>query len=194
MTIISIIFATTPQFDFSKKDGGLPWPPVSSDMTFFKNITIGNGNNAVIMGKNTFDTLNNKPLPKRSNIIVSKSLYDQRQNNLKNNHNLQGMNFSYYIKQCLEDALHFCKNNYITSGKGYDEVFIIGGSSLIQEALNSGKVDNIYINIISGEVIKHIDINNTIKFYYSIPSYFQLSDTSYTTTLSNLENKFHTQE
>jgi len=194
MTIISIIFATTPQFDFSKKDGGLPWPPVSSDMTFFKNITIGNGNNAVIMGKNTFDTLNNKPLPKRSNIIVSKSLYDQRQNNLKNNHNLQAFDFSYYIKQSLEDALNFCKNRYLTSGKGYDEVFIIGGSSLIQEALNSGKVDNIYINIISGEVIKYIDINNSIKFYYSIPSYFQLSDTSYTTTLSTLENKFHTQE
>jgi hypothetical protein len=134
------------------------------------------------MGKNTFDTLNNKPLPKRSNIIVSKSLYEQRQNNLKNNHNLQGMNFSYYIEQSLEDALNFCENKY-------NEVFVIGGSSLIQEALNSGKVDNIYINIISGEVIKHIDVNNTIKFNYSIPSYFQISDTSYTTTLTNLENK-----
>ena len=55
----------------------LPWK-LSSDMNRFKNLTIGDGNNAVIMGRNTWESLPQKfkPLPKRSNIVLS-TKYDK---------------------------------------------------------------------------------------------------------------------
>ena len=37
------------------KDGSLPWK-IKEDMQFFSKLTKGNGNNAVIMGKNTWES------------------------------------------------------------------------------------------------------------------------------------------
>ena len=64
----------------------LPWK-LSQDMNRFKNLTIGNGNNAVVMGKNTWESLPQKykPLPKRANIVLS-TKYD---NLFNNKHNIQ---------------------------------------------------------------------------------------------------------
>lgn len=50
------------------KDGKLPWH-YSSDLKFFKETTSGN---AVVMGRKTFESIG-KPLPKRLNIILSRS-------------------------------------------------------------------------------------------------------------------------
>ena len=60
----------------------LPWK-LSQDMNRFKNLTIGNGNNAVVMGKNTWESLHQKykPLPKRANIVLS-TKYDNLFNNI----------------------------------------------------------------------------------------------------------------
>lgn len=49
------------------KGGKLPWH-YSADMKFFKETTTGN---AVVMGRNTWLTLN-KPLPNRLNIVLSR--------------------------------------------------------------------------------------------------------------------------
>jgi len=43
-------------------------------MKWFKDVTIGNGNNAVVMGRKTWESLGKKPLKDRLNIIVSKSI------------------------------------------------------------------------------------------------------------------------
>ena len=50
----------------------LPWQ-LSADLKKFKELTIGNGNNAVIMGRNTWASLPSryKPLPKRENIVLT---------------------------------------------------------------------------------------------------------------------------
>ena len=50
----------------------LPWR-ISADMNFFKYLTIGNKNNAVVMGKNTFESLP-QPLKNRDNIVVSTTI------------------------------------------------------------------------------------------------------------------------
>ena len=34
---------------------------------YFRNMTIGNGNNAIVMGRKTFDSMNNRALQKRRN-------------------------------------------------------------------------------------------------------------------------------
>ena len=55
------------------KDGELPWPHNSADLKWFKEITTGG---VVVMGKSTWDSLPFKPLPKRENIIVTRSNQD----------------------------------------------------------------------------------------------------------------------
>lgn len=65
------------------KDGGIPWR-IPGDMQFFKRETQLapiDKVNVVIMGKNTWDSLNRKPLPNRFNIVVSKTLFDEEKKN-----------------------------------------------------------------------------------------------------------------
>ena len=55
-------------------ESDLPWNlPV--DLARFKRLTIGAGNNAVLMGRATWDTLppNCQPLPRRKNIVFTRS-------------------------------------------------------------------------------------------------------------------------
>ena len=60
-----------------KKNGiglnnALPWK-FKKDMHFFREMTKGDGNNAIVMGKNTYLSINNK-LPDRDNLVLSTSL------------------------------------------------------------------------------------------------------------------------
>ena len=58
---------------FIGKNGELPWR-LSADMSRFRNLTIADGYNAVIMGRKTWDSLPAayKPLPERLNIVMSR--------------------------------------------------------------------------------------------------------------------------
>lgn len=50
------------------KDGGIPWH-ISEDMKRFKALTLGH---TVVMGRKTWDSLPNKPLPGRVNVVVTR--------------------------------------------------------------------------------------------------------------------------
>lgn len=50
------------------KDGELPWPKNADDLRWFKTCTEGG---VIVMGKTTWDSLPNKPLPKRNNVVVT---------------------------------------------------------------------------------------------------------------------------
>ncbi len=52
----------------------LPWH-LKKDLVRFKKLTIGDGDNAVIMGRNTWNSLPKKwkPLPKRTNIVLTRT-------------------------------------------------------------------------------------------------------------------------
>lgn len=54
-------------------NNSLPWN-IKEDLVNFSKITKGNGNNAIVMGKNTWLSIRSKPLPKRDNLILSSSL------------------------------------------------------------------------------------------------------------------------
>ena len=51
------------------RDGGLPWH-ISSELKRFKAITMGK---PIIMGRKTWDSLPKKPLPGRTNIVITRS-------------------------------------------------------------------------------------------------------------------------
>ena len=97
------------------KDGDLPWQ-LSADMAHFKKITQGAGNNAVIMGRKTWDSIPDKyrPLPGRLNVVLS------RQKDLE-------LPDGALLANQLNDALAGCKD--------CKEVFVIGGGAIYEQAL-----------------------------------------------------------
>jgi len=51
------------------KDGHMPWPKISSDLTRFKHLT---ENGIVVMGRGTWESSDMPtPLPKRRNVVIS---------------------------------------------------------------------------------------------------------------------------
>ena len=105
----------------------LPWN-IIEDMKRFVKITKGSGNNAVIMGRNTHESIG-KVLPDRLNIVLSTT---------KEFPDLE-------TYKSLEDALELCREKHI------DEVYIIGGQSVYEEALNKRLVHKIYATEINKE-------------------------------------------
>lgn len=90
-------------------DGKMPWH-LPADLVHFKKSTMGS---PVIMGRKTYDSIG-KPLPGRRNIILS------RDENLF----IAGCD----VVQGLDEALKRVES-------GVDEVFIIGGQQLYEQAL-----------------------------------------------------------
>lgn len=52
------------------RDGDLPWR-LPEDLKWFKKLTLGH---PIVMGRKTMDSLGGRPLPKRRNLVVSRSL------------------------------------------------------------------------------------------------------------------------
>ncbi len=86
----------------------MPWH-LSADLKHFKQITMGS---PIIMGRKTFEAIG-RPLPGRTNIIVSRNPQYQAENCL--------------LFPQLEAALNHCQQ--------HDEVFIIGGATLYEQTL-----------------------------------------------------------
>ena len=112
------------------RDNKLPWN-IPSDLKHFSQLTRGKGNNAVVMGKNTWESLPKKPLPKRDNLILSTTL-DLEIGEPKNN----------YVKT-FSDIMSldkFCEK------QKYDTVWIIGGSNVYEQFLEHVRLKQIYLS------------------------------------------------
>ena len=137
--LINIIVA------FSKNMGiglnnSLPWN-IPSDLKKFRDLTIGDGNNAVIMGKNTWNSLPLSYLKKRDNLILSSTL------NIDKSFVDEKTSKTYTVKSfCnIDNIIEYCSN------KNYDNIWIIGGSKVYNEFLN-------YNNEIVNEIVNEIYI------------------------------------
>ena len=114
---------------------GLPWR-LSSDMTRFKQLTEGDGFNAVIMGRKTWDSLPEqyRPLPERLNIVMSRDTGWEE----------DGAEVALYIGRAIE----------IAYADGCEECSIIGGAQIYQMFLD--RVNEIHVTTVqttkSGEV------------------------------------------
>ena len=106
------------------KDNELPWNIISEDMKMFSKLTKGNGNNAIIMGKNTYNSIG-KALPARTNIVLSTSLCQSDFNNIT-------------IMSNIDNCIKFCNN------KKFDEVWIIGGETVYKDFLKLNIINFIY--------------------------------------------------
>jgi len=124
---ISIIAAVT-QNRVIGKDNDLPWR-LPDDMKYFMNTTSGHH---VIMGRKNYESLPDKfkPLPKRTNIVVT------RQPDFK----APGCT----IVNSIESGIEIARKNNET------EVFVIGGAQIYEQALPTA--DFLYLTEIKAEI------------------------------------------
>lgn len=108
------------------KDNNLPWH-FKTDLRYFSKKTKGDGNNAILMGKNTWLSLPRRPLPNRDNFVLSTTL-----------------NIDNCFKSINEAKEYFNNHNY-------DEIWIIGGSSIYEQFINDQDVKKIYVSEIKKE-------------------------------------------
>ena len=105
----------------------LPWH-MPADMKYFKNTTLGH---TIIMGRKTFESIGSKPLPHRTNIVLSRTPQHTSHPNC-------------YFFTSLEKALEKAEN--IPNQKA----FIIGGSEIYKNAIPL--VDILHITLIHTHV------------------------------------------
>lgn len=99
------------------KDGGIPWN-YKDDMKHFKKMTTGH---FVIMGRKTFESMGNKQLPKRNNIIVSSKCILSSDSNFE------------YVQinvGTLSDALYAASSDVENK-----DIWLIGGTSIYEEGM-----------------------------------------------------------
>lgn len=113
------------------KQNSLPWPRNAADMKMFKRLTCGNGNNAVVMGYNTWKSLpsDRRPLVDRMNIVLTKKLLVSDEPSLC------------FVKSFDEISV-FLKN----SVREYDELWIIGGKTVYETSINHFQVSEVHLS------------------------------------------------
>lgn len=115
-------------------DNHIPWD-VPEDRKHFAEITIGNGNNAVIMGRNTWESLSQRPLPNRINIVLSRNPKIA----------IEGA----HLCRSLQDAIDQAKS------LACDEIYVIGGEHVYREAIDHPDCDAILLTLIKWPPAAH---------------------------------------
>lgn len=112
------------------KDGQMPWN-LPQDLKRFRELTVGEGHNAVLMGHSTWLSLPERfrPLPKRLNLVLS------RQERV-----LEGA----LVVASWEDAL--------AKAQGCEWLWVIGGAQVYAQALKLGCVERIELTRVEGDL------------------------------------------
>ena len=119
--IISLIAAMGKNRVIGNK-GKLPWH-MPADMKYYREKTEGK---PIIMGRKTFDSMDNKPLPNRTNIIIT--------------HDMDYKAEGAIVVHSADEALKAAGNA--------EEVMIIGGSHIYKEFLP--RANRVYLTVIDG--------------------------------------------
>lgn len=116
----------------------------SDDLKIFKQKTI---NNIVVMGRKTFESLNSKPLPNRTNIIISKTLKNPTNN-------------SYKIFENINEVFKIDNQK---------NIFIIGGKQIF-EYFND-YYDELHLTKIKDNFTENYDITKSIKLNIDLKNF-----------------------
>ena len=121
--MVSIIVAIAQNGTIGDKNA-LLWH-IKEDMRFFRTTTSGH---AVIMGRKTFESLGSRPLPKRTNIVITRT-----------ERTFDGA----LTAHSLEEAIKLAGED--------EEIFIIGGAQIYREAL--AVADRMYITHVEHDYV-----------------------------------------
>lgn len=123
--IISLVVAASNN-NVIGKDDQLLWH-LPKDMKFFKNVTWGM---PVVMGRKTFGSIGNKPLPGRKNIVITR----------QPGWNAEGVS----VVNSVDAAVS------LAGGLNYKEIFIIGGGQIYMIAFD--RANKIYMTRVHAEL------------------------------------------
>ena len=130
----------------------IPWR-LPEDLNRFKKFTIGSGNNAIVMGRNTWESI--PFLTNRDHLILSTTL---KLDYIKDGNIVKTFN-------CVEIMIKFYKE------RNYDKVWIIGGNQIYDYFMKANILDYIYITYID-------DKYNCDTFFPTLPeNYFAIQKT-----------------
>ena len=115
---MDIIIAADKEWNIGKEGKLLANLP--TDLKRFKKITEGH---VIIMGRKTFDSLPNGPLPNRINVVIT-SRGDDLPEGVFNYNSVEAL---------LEDLNQFILNNFATGW--FPNFYVIGGGNLIEQML-----------------------------------------------------------
>lgn len=152
--LINIIAAVDDNLGIGK-DNSMPWHS-SEDLRFFSKTTIGDGNNAILMGRRTWEAIGKKPLPKRFNAILS-STEVIADNSIDS--------ASVYIN--IDSAIRDC------SEQNFSELWIIGGSTIYEAFMNTS-----LSNIVNKCLLTQIEGTYECDTYFPAHPDWAVEDTS----------------
>ena len=109
------------------KDGKLPWH-ISEDLKNFKKLTSGS---AILMGRNTWESLPVRPLPERRNIVLS-------------HQEIPEVECYTSVEECIETL----------DGDGIEKLFVIGGTTVYRNFIH--RADELHITHVD-ELTEGID-------------------------------------
>ena len=128
---------------------------LKNDMYRFRNLT---KNQCIVMGRNTWEAIGSKPLPKRLNVIISSQDLDINYPNVK-------------VFKSFEQMFEELKN------EDFREYFFIGGAKLIESFHKQQRVfDKMYLTVINGNAMTKKSKNfEQITIYLPLHKYSILS-------------------
>ena len=133
-------------------NNNMPWK-LKDDLKVFKEKTVGNLKNCVIMGKNTWNSI--RVLEKRDILILSSTL---KVDYTLNMHNIV-KSFSN-----IDDLLKFIKT------KNYEDCWVIGGSTIYKQFLELNLIKYFYITLINEEYKCDTYLQSIPKNYFQVVS------------------------
>lgn len=137
----------------------LPWY-LKADMKRFHRQTVGSGNNAVIMGMNTWQSLPMYHLPKRDNYVLTRNNVGRDLEHMRRPESL--INNPYDHIESFSDIEKLLQT--LKSHK-YDDVWVIGGTQIYQSFIGLNQLKEIHLTRIFDNV-------KGDTFFPKIPAYF----------------------
>ena len=137
--------------------GEIPWH-LGSDLKRFKELTMGSGRNAVVMGRETWASLpvGSRPLRGRTNVILSR----------------QAAGLKVHGESCDERSIFVAPDKEVLMdlalSQSWNTVWIIGGESVYKEFIGCPCLSEIYLTEVDTE-------ESCDRFFPRVPDHFDLS-------------------
>lgn len=116
------------------KNNQLPWK-ISADLKYFQKVTTDScegKQNAVIMGRHTFESIGCRPLKNRLNFVLTSCERSSEYESVR-------------FYKSLKDAVQMCEMNEMIH-----DIYVIGGQQLYEKACIELPLNGIYITAIRG--------------------------------------------
>ncbi|KAG7191456.1 dihydrofolate reductase [Scheffersomyces spartinae] len=147
--IVIIVAALLPELGIGYQ-GKLPWR-LSKEIKYFRDVTTGNKRNAVVMGRNTWNSIPNKfrPLKGRLNVVLSRTF----QNELVTPELYHANSFDSAIDWISKDKAH-----------EIERIFVIGGGELYNTVINDSRTLHLLITEIKNNLGEEVPMDTFLKF------------------------------